>query len=299
MRAIILGSEFIGFLILGIISIITLWKRDRLRLEKDVAKRKRNINIINFIINFIIILSIFFFSFKSFIFLSVNKIIFVTFTILLSSIVIILELIEIPKTSFHQVMCFVIAITIFGVFVSEFVVSDKYSFEGKTIVFEERFKETIKPVELSNGKKIGVLKDGSTDKVERYMFYFLDEKNGLLNYKEFDMTILDGRCIHNDIKESYSIRVIKVYDKETYIEEERTVVQYKKKEKKTESEDYIEIEIKTTYIMYLNPDEVFQSSPLEIQEMRVEWISTLIVFILILLIRFKISKGWQLAYYRV
>lgn len=270
MRAIILGSEFIGFLILGIISIITLWKRDRLRLEKDVAKRKRNINIINFIINFIIILSIFFFSFKSFIFLSVNKIIFVTFTILLSSIVIILELIEIPKTSFHQVMCFVIAITIFGVFVSEFVVSDKYSFEGKTIVFEERFKETIKPVELSNGKKIGVLKDGSTDKVERYMFYFLDEKNGLLNYKEFDMTILDGRCIHNDIKESYSIRVIKVYDKETYIEEERTVVQYKKKEKKTESEDYIESEIKTTYIMYLNPDEVFPSSPLEIQAMRVE-----------------------------
>lgn len=101
LRAIIFGIELVGFIILSIFAIIKFYKNNvAAGYSKCDVIKNLEFDLIYFLVNFAIILTLFLFTFPSYVFLSYNKLILVSVIELFSVLIILFVLRD--KENFMQ-----------------------------------------------------------------------------------------------------------------------------------------------------------------------------------------------------
>ena len=236
LRAIIFGIELVGFLLLCIFATIKFYSIDKAKEKRKVVIRELRFNIIYFTINFLIILSVFLFTYSSFVFLSYSKLILVTAYSVISSIFIIIIAFKKPKSKENEAICLHAFIILF-IFISLFAIFGVLDIENKVVIYEgNETKTIIEPIMFSENQ-IGYTVDEDGN-IKTYRFYYKD--NNDLFFKELS---------ESDVK------VIEIENEDTYIEETATRKSYCKKEKKVLQADYIYTEANVNYTIYLNPQQ--------------------------------------------
>lgn len=232
-RAIIFGIELVGFIIFSIFAIIKFYKKDVL--DEDIKKTKKEMrfNIIYFSINFLIILAIFLFTYTSYVFFSYNKLILITSFVILS-VMFILTALTARKSvqNVFGVLTF-IAFMAFSIILG-FMVGGELDIDNTVVISKQTKMQTITSPTMFTENQVGFVTDNEGN-TKTYVFYYKD--NDIWNYKELKVS---------------ETKIIRIQDKNTYIEETVTKTQYCKKEKKPSAKDYNYVEEKVKHTLYLN-----------------------------------------------
>lgn len=232
LRAIIFSLEFIGFIILCVFATNKFYKKDLEEEQEIVAIKHRKENIIYFSVNFAIILSLFLFTYPSYVFLSYSKIILVTIAIILSSVIIVMVGFDddsnfIRQSAFCMVICILIMVTIIG------AIKGCFNIDNKVVYKEKNNPEIITPL-MFEENKIGYSCD-ENGKIEKYYFYYIE----------------NDELFFEQLKPS-EVKVVDLKDKDTYVEKQETKIVHLKKEKKETEADYSYTETNASYKIYLN-----------------------------------------------
>ena len=214
-RAIIFGIELVGFAIFCIVVTVKEYKQDLYKGSEmkweDVISNLR-FNIIYFIINYVVILSLFVFSYPSYVFLSYSKLILLSVSILVS--VAILLFFTNKNSLEHTTREFIcIMIGFFSVIYFLFAIIGIAGVEKKIVVSEQTDTQKIIPVMFSKNNQIGYTADLEGN-IKTYVFYY-QGNNGVWEYEE--------------VKASET-KVEKIKDTNTYIERTMKSTSYCKRE---------------------------------------------------------------------
>lgn len=250
LRLIIMLGEIFCFII---VSIILVNKRDKKRRSYDTYIEKKNNEAIKedwkyVIVNSIIIVLIFFFSFHQLIFLSYHKMIYLSVFIVAAILYFLGDCLHnnnikkdyylIAKERIGIAIVLLSMMTIFvciaAIIASSFLDSNITKF--KTLNNQKENVEIIYPEPINKNKKIGHIKD-----TNNYVCFFKDS--------EGNWVIIDNmEIMPKNLKNS----------NDTYIEKYTVTRTFNDIERDKSSDEYVIIENEVTYVLYLNKEQLIE-----------------------------------------
>lgn len=235
-RAIIFGIELVGFIIFSVFATIKFYKRHCIEKDRNYTIKNLKFNLIYSSINFAIILALFFFTYPSLVFLSYNKLLLISLVELLSILIILLSYLRVNKVRDYIMitMASISFVIILIISIDGIIGSNSGIIENKLVISEQTETQTITSPTMFTENQVGFVTDNEGN-TKTYVFYYKD--NDIWNYKELKVS---------------ETKIIRIQDKDTYIEETVTKTEYCKKEKKPSAKDYNYVEEKVKHTLYLN-----------------------------------------------
>lgn len=245
LRAIIFGSELIGFIVFCIFATIKFYKKYKINKDEEAEiRRKTKYNIRYFVVNFAIMLAIFLFSYPSCIFLSYNKMLLITIFLLGSVINIITYICRNDNNEkiWLNIWGFNGFITIVLIIVVVLLTSAIGPISPKEVIETNELENSQIVPKMFSDNQIGYKcdEDGNAD---TYFYYYKNETTGKWNV--------------TSLKAS-DVEMVELVSGDSYVIRKTTSTIYKKTERKPSAKDYLYTKITETYTIYYNSEQLIK-----------------------------------------